>query len=128
MKYHTPLITAALLASLITGCSKHSPAAVKVTDLGVVEVSDGETSRRDLGDGRVCIINSTILKDPKVTIDHKDTILKGQRIALIMTIEEKDANGNSRTLPGANFMASPDQTIGFSDGVVSVSLKPHIKQ
>jgi hypothetical protein len=101
---------------------------VKVTDLGIVEVSDGETSRHDLGGGRVCVINSTILKDPRITIDHKDSILKGQKIALIMTIEEKDANGISHTKPGANFMASPDQTIGFSDGVVSVSLKPHIKQ
>src|ERR1035437_6724078 len=69
MKYHTPLIIAALLASLFTGCSKHSPSAAagsKVTALGVVEVSDGVQSRHDLGGGRVCLITPAIRKDGSI--------------------------------------------------------------
>jgi hypothetical protein len=39
----TPRIIAALLVTLLTGCSKHSQAAVvpKVTDPGMIAVSNG---------------------------------------------------------------------------------------
>ena len=128
MKYHTSLITAALLASLFTGCSKHPPAAPKVTNLGVVEVSDGSTNRIDIGGGKVCVVKSFILKDQKATVDGKEIVLKGQKVALMIDIEQTDASGVVHTTPGSNLMASPDQTVGFSDGAISISLKPHIKQ
>jgi len=137
MKYHTPLITAALLASLLVGCSKHPPAAPKVTNLGVVEVSDGSTNRIDMGGGRVCIIKSLILKDSMLkdaTIDgktattsQKDALLKDQKVILMISVEEKDSSGVTRVIFSDNSSASSDQTVGFSDGVTSISLKPHIK-
>jgi hypothetical protein len=131
MKNRITLIIAALLVSLFTGCSKHPPAAAaspKVTNLGVVEVSDGGTNRVDLGDGRVCVIKSFILKDQKVTIDQKETTLKGVTIALMINIDQTDFNGVTQLLISNNIMASSDQTVGFSDGVTSVRLTPHIKQ
>jgi len=131
MKHHIPFITAALLASLLTGCSKHPPVAAanpKVTDLGVVEVSDGSTNRIDIGGSKVCVVKSFILKDQKATVDGKEIVIKGQKVALMIDIEQTDASGVVHTMPGSNLMASPDQTVGFSDGVISISLKPHIKQ
>jgi len=130
MKYYIPLVTAALLASLLTGCSKHRPAAPKVTDLGVIEVSDGSTNRLDMGDGRVCVVRSFILKDPKVMIGEKETTIKGQRVAMTINIEQPDSVGVTRILSSVNVMGLPDQQVGFADGNagLSVSLKPHIKQ
>ena len=131
MKHHIPFITAALLASLLTGCSKHPPVAAanpKVIDLGVVEVSDGSTNRIDIGGSKVCVVKSFILKDQKATVDGKEIVIKGQKVALMIDIEQTDASGVVHTMPGSNLMASPDQTVGFSDGVISISLKPHIKQ
>ena len=63
MKYHTPLITVALLVSLFTGCSKHSPTAAtpKVMDLGVVEFSNGTPVRHILDGGKVCVIVPTVI-------------------------------------------------------------------
>ncbi len=138
MKYHIPLITATLLASLLTGCSKHPPAAPKVTDLGVVEVSDGSTNRIDMGGGRVCVIKSLILKDSMLkdatiggktaTTSQKYALLKDQKVILIISVEEKDSSGVTRVIFSDNSSVSSDQTVGFSDGVTSISLKPHIKQ
>ena len=138
MKYHTPLITAALLASLIIGCSKHSPpSSPKGADLGVVEVSDGSTNRIDMGGGRVCIIKSLILKDSMLkdaTIDgktattgQKDALLKSQKAILMISVEEKDSNGVPRVIFSDSSSASAGQAIGLSDGVTSIRLTPHFK-
>jgi hypothetical protein len=137
MKVHTPLITAALFASLLTGCSKHSPASLKGADLGIVEVSDGSTNRIDMGGGRVCVITSLMLKDSMVkdaTIDgkeatsgQKDALLKGQNAILTISVEEKDSNGFPRVIFSDSSSASSGQTIGLSDGVTSIRLTPHFK-
>lgn len=117
MKYRTSLITLALLASLFTGCSKHSPdvAAVrpKISNLGVVEVSDGIPSRHELGSGRICVIKPTLKKDGSVL--------------LAMTIEETDSTGATQTLASPSVMTSPDQAVEISIGDVGVKLTPHIK-
>jgi PBP1b-binding outer membrane lipoprotein LpoB len=81
MTYRTPLITAALLASLLTGCSKHSPAAnPKVTDLGVVEFSDRTPIRHDLDGGKVCVITPTMITNGST-----------RQVMLATTIEQPDS-------------------------------------
>jgi hypothetical protein len=112
MNYHTPLITAALLVSLFTGCSKHSqtatPANPKVAALGVVEVSDGVQSRHDLGSGRVCIITPAIQKDGSVL--------------LALRIEQ---DGKLVATPRVETL--PDRAVEVTVGDISVGLTPHIK-
>ena len=82
MSYRTPLITAALLVSLLTGCSKHSPAATnpKVTDLGVVEFSDRTPIRHDLDGGKVCVITPTMITNGST-----------RQVMLATTIEQPDS-------------------------------------
>jgi hypothetical protein len=130
MKTRTSLIIVALLPTLIAGCSKHSPTATpsspKVADLGVVEVSDGGTNRVTR-DGRTFVVRSFILKDQKVTIDGKETVLKGQKIALMISTEQTDSHGVTQLSPEQNILASPGQTVGISDGVTSISITPQIK-
>jgi hypothetical protein len=132
MRYHTPLIIATLLVSLLTGCSKHPAAAVpwtKYTDLGVVQVSDGGTNRVDMGGGRVCIVRSFTIKDGAKlkTSEGKEETNKGQKIALMLTVEQTDSSGVTRELTSGNLMPSPGQTVGFSDGAISIKLTPHLK-
>jgi hypothetical protein len=104
----------ALVASLFTGCSKHSPqqesatAHPKFTDLGIVEVSDGVKTRHDLGGGRVCIIAPAVQKDGSVL--------------LALSIEE---SGRVLATPRAGTMS--DRPIEVSVGDIGVKLTPHIK-
>jgi hypothetical protein len=65
MKTHIPLITAALLASIFTGCSKHP----QVVDLGLVKVSAGRPAYQDLGGNRACVITPTMLESNLVRLD-----------------------------------------------------------
>src|ERR1039458_2354411 len=54
MKSWTFLLGMALAACLFAGCSKHASqeaAAPKIVPLGTVELSPGQPSRQDLGDG-----------------------------------------------------------------------------
>src|SRR5665647_1209976 len=91
MNKYTPLIVAALLASLFAGCSKHSPVAtsLKATNLGVVEISSGTQIRHDLGGGNVCVITPTV-------------ITKGNAkfVNMLMVIEQADASGILQTQAG----------------------------
>ena len=124
------VMAAVLLAVSFTSCSKHplTPAASpKVADLGVVEVSDGATNRVTSKDGRVFVVRSFIFTDQKATIDGKETILKGQTIVLMISQEQTDSHGVTRRSPELNLGAKPGQTVGVSDGVVSVSITPQIK-
>jgi hypothetical protein len=127
MKNRTSLIVAALLTLLVAGCSKHSPPAPKVADLGVVEVTDGGTNRITSSDGKVFIVRSMILRDQKVTINGQETVLKGEKIGLMISTEQTDAHGVTQLSPAQNIMASPGQTVGISDGVTSISITPKIK-
>jgi hypothetical protein len=127
MKSSTPLIIAALLVSLFTGCSKHSPPAEPATQaarptpvapsnlisaqLGVVEVSDGVPSRHDIGGGRVCIIKPFILKDGD--------------IMMAISVAETNASGD-KNISSLHVETSPDQAVEMANGVVAISLTPHI--
>ncbi len=85
MKNRT-LLTIALLASSLVGCSKNStplPKAAASADLGVVEVADGNVNRVALSDGRIFVVRSAILKDQKMLIGDQVTVLKGQNISLM---------------------------------------------
>jgi hypothetical protein len=83
MRFCTSLFALALLALQVAGCSKHSPTAAvpKITDLGVVEVSDGIPSSHRLADGRACDMTPTILKDGRVKLSMRtgDTNAAGAR-------------------------------------------------
>jgi hypothetical protein len=127
MKNRTSLIIVALLTSLVAGCSKHSPPAPKVADLGVVEVADGGTNRVTSSDGRVFVVRSMILKDQKATVGGKETVLKGQTIVLMISQEQTDSHGVTHLTQEQNIGATPGQTVGISDGVTSISITPRIK-
>src|SRR5277367_1382632 len=76
MKTRTSLIILASLTLALAGCSKHSSGTTAnqgVSDLGVIEVSDGVQIQRDLGSGRVCTIMPAIQKDGSVLLSLKIT-------------------------------------------------------
>jgi hypothetical protein len=115
MTYRTPLITATLLVSLLTGCSKHSPAATspKVTDLGVVEFSDKTPIRRDLDGGKVCVITPTIITNGSAS-----------QVMLAMTIEQPDSTKLACPKVVA-FAGSPVEIrVGDIDIHLTIGIKP----
>jgi hypothetical protein len=115
MKYHTPLITAALLVSLFTGCSKHSPSATspKVTDLGIVEFSNGTPVRHDLDGGKVFVINPTVITNGSTT-----------QVMLAMTIEQPDST--KLACPKVvSFVGQPVECrVGDIDIRLTIGIKP----
>jgi hypothetical protein len=113
MKYHIAIL--ALLALLFTACSKHSPTAAspKLTDLGVVEMSDGLPIHRDLGGGRACIITPTI-------------ITNGIRLAFV--IEETNSAGVVRTLATPIAERTGVGPVEVIVGDIAVRVAPRIKQ
>ena len=129
MKNRTSLVIVALLASMFVGCSKHSSPPPKVADLGVVEVTNGGTNRVTSEDGRIFVVRSLIVKDPKVrdTADGKEIILKGPKILLMISQEQTDSHGLTHLSPEQGIGATPGQTVGVSDGVVSIRITPKIK-
>jgi len=117
MKYHTPLITAALFASLLTGCSRHSSVVatptVTYTNLGVVEVSDGIPIRHALGDGRAYILTPTVLKDGRIEV----------RLDLQVT----NSSGAVETLPGPTDCVLPGNEARVSVNDVGIYITPRAK-
>jgi len=72
MKYHTPLIAAALVASLFTGCSKHSPSAAakpEVRYLGEVELSTNTPTHATIYATNDCTITASPLPDGGLSLD-----------------------------------------------------------
>ena len=126
MTYRAPLIAAALLASLFTGCSKHSPAAAtdpEITDLGVVEFSDGTQIRRDLGGGKACVIT------PTVTVTTNKAA-PGGRVTLIkmrMTIEQPDSSGTLQKTDCPWIQAIAGNWAEWQVGDVHIRITPQIK-
>ena len=115
MTYRTPLITAALLASLLTGCSKHSPTATspKVIDLGVVEFSDRTPIRRDLDGGKVCVITPTMIANGSA-----------RQVMLAMIIERPDSTKLACPKVVA-FAGSPVEIrVGDIDIHLTIGIKP----
>jgi hypothetical protein len=117
MKYHTSLIILALLVSSLAGCSKHSPTATpanqNVTDLGVVEVSDGIPIYHDLGGSKACVISPTVFKNGSVKLSF--------------TIQQTNSAGVVETLGTPtvqNISGSPMHV--YVDGI-SISVTPKIK-
>jgi len=129
MKNRTSFIIVALLASMLVGCSNHSSPTPKVADLGVVEITNGGTNRVTSEDGRIFVVRSLVVKDQKVrnTADGKETILKGHTIILMISQEQTDSHGVTHLSPEQGIGATPGQTVGISDGVVSIRITPKIK-
>jgi len=117
MKYRASLIVAGLAASTLVGCSKHSTtkAVPKSTDWGIIEVSDGVSSRHTLADGRVCTLTPTIL-------------LGGHQIQLATKITNMEAGGARYVLSVTTFF-TPDERATFTfDPSNVISLKLHISK
>jgi len=115
MKSHTSLIRAALLISLFTSCSKHSPisASPKVTDLGIVEFTNGMPFRRDLDGGKVFVINPTVITNGSTT-----------QVMLAMTIEKPDST--KLACPKiVSFVGQPVECrVGDIDIRLTIGIKP----
>jgi hypothetical protein len=115
MKKHLALVVLASLAFAFAGCSKHSSVTVvtvtKDLNPGVFEVSDGIPSRRDLGDGRACIITPSIQKDGIVILETQ--------------FEE---SGKLLGLPKQRVQTVSGRPATFYDGKIIFELTPHIKQ
>jgi hypothetical protein len=128
MKNNTPLIIAALLASLFTGCSKHSEvleapylklttpmsAHPQTTDFGTVEVADGVSSSHVLADGRSCVLTPTILPG-------------GRQIQLEASIKNTNAVGTRHVYSLTTYF-TPDEATTFefdSNNVIKLTL--HVK-
>jgi hypothetical protein len=111
MKYHTPLIFAALLALLFTGCSKHPT----VANLGVVEISDGIPTYQDLGGTRACVITPTVLKS--------------NMVRLAITIQATNSAGVVQTVAttSVDIEAGKPRQISIGDNF-DIRLTPQIKQ
>jgi hypothetical protein len=121
MKYHTPLITAALFASLLIGCSKHSPppaANPGSVDFGVVQVSATGTNHfdYDLGSNQFCVVRSFVTADQRVVssaaVEVRGSQVRGGVQALITFNAETN---------------SPDQPVEFSNGYYHIRVQPQIK-
>ena len=115
MKNCISLIIAVLLATLIAGCSKHSQTAVvpKVTDLGVIEVSDGIPIQQRLGGSRACVITPTVFTNGGVRLS----------IAII----ETNSAGVVQTLATPRVQNMAGQPMEVSVGDIDIRLTPKIK-
>ncbi len=115
MNYHTSLFVAALVASTLVGCSKHSTttAVPKATDWGIIEVSDGVSSRHTLADGRVCTLTPTILPG-------------GHQVQLATSITNMEAGGARYVFSLTTFFTPDTQTTFAFDPSNVISLTLHI--
>jgi len=98
---------------LVAGCSKQAPAldtaASKSVNLGTLELTSGQTSRQDLGDGMTCEITAT-------TMDASSL----QLIAVLLKAgKQVDSH---RMVP-----VTPDQPLDMSLGNVQLHFTPHVK-
>jgi hypothetical protein len=118
MKHHPSLTILALLISLLAGCSKHSggaaSSAAKVTDLGVVEFSDGIPIQQNLGGSRACVITPAVLTSGT--------------LKLSIAILETNSDGVVRTLATPTVQGRVGRPVYVSTGDIGISLMPKIKQ
>jgi hypothetical protein len=106
------VVALAAAASLLAGCSKQSAqdsAVPKSVNLGTVELSPGQPSRHDLGDGIMCVLTA----EP----------LGADRLQLVAVLEKSGQKaGSSRVAP---IMA--DQPLQISLKGFKIDLTPHLK-
>jgi len=118
MKILNALVIAALIGFFAAGCSKSAPkqmppAQPKMTDLGVVELSNHESQTNDLGDGKDCIVTFTTLTNNEILIS--------------VVIETKDSNGKIKRTHGPRLITISGETCSISDGVHSFTITPKLK-
>jgi hypothetical protein len=106
MKHSRSLLILVLFTLAFAGCSK-SPAPALGGKLGIVNLSNGIETERDLGRGRICRIKPTMLADGSVLLE------------LHIVKDGKD-------LASPRMQTNPDQQVKFSAGDISVELTPHI--
>lgn len=112
MKIYTFFSVFAAITLTLTGCSRHPSATAAhpgVSDLGVVEVSDGVQIQRDLGGGRTCTIMPTVQKDGAVLLNFK-----------IMQ--------DGKLLASPKIQTAPDRAAVITIGDIGIGVTPHIKQ
>lgn len=112
------IIFAVSIGLFAAGCSKSAPRQTlssqpKVTDLGVVELSNHESQTNDLGDGKDCIV--TFDATPYKTID------------IHLVIETKDADGNVKQIAMPRIGAIPGNKVSASVGSIGVTFTPNLK-
>jgi hypothetical protein len=99
------------LTLALTSCSKHSTVVQqsKQTDLGVVQVSNGETTKHDLGDGQICTMTPTVFTNGTILLDMK---------------VERDG----QLLSKPRIQTTSGVAVAFEIGEVNFALTPVIKQ
>ncbi len=102
-----------LSAGLLTGCSKHESAkeagTPKSVNLGTIELSSGQPSRHDLGDGFACIITASSLD--------------ASSLEVISALEKAGKKiSSTRSAP-----VLPDRPLDVSFGDIQVQFTPHLK-
>jgi hypothetical protein len=124
MTYHALLLIAALMASSLVGCSKHSTTTVvsnstvvvpKFTDWGIIEVADGVSSAHTLADGRACTLTPTVLSG-------------GHQIQLATSITNLQAGGARQVSSLTTFFTPDQQTIFAFDPSNVITLTLHISK
>jgi hypothetical protein len=88
-------------------------------DFGAVEVSSTDTSHfdADLGSNQVCVVESFVTKDPT----GASVVVTSAKIAA------RDAGGDHMLISFNATTNSSGQPVRFSNGIYTISLKPHIK-
>lgn len=130
MKHHILSIMVMVVVSMFSGCSRHSPyakapidvktttdtTALKVTDLGVVDVSGDKPIRRDLGDGRACVITPTV-------------ITKGgaRFIRMRMVVEQTDSSSLVHRQAAPIIICNPGDIPEWRVGDIEIRLKTEVK-
>ena len=113
MTIHKTLLIMAVAIALIPGCStasgrKSASAPSRITQLGIINVTDGEVTQHAMGGDRLCIIRPTVRHDG--TVDLAITIREAGNVL---------ARPSVRTFPDKSFEVECDG--------VGVGMTVHIK-
>jgi RNA polymerase sigma factor (sigma-70 family) len=99
------------------------PTDPKVTDLGVVEISDGTQIRRDLGGGKACIITPTVT----VATNKAAQVGSVTLVKMRMTIEQPDSNGTVQKIDCPSVQAIAGNWAEWQVGDIHIRITPQIK-
>ena len=88
-------------------------APTKLTDLGVIELSDRAPKQLDLGAGQNCVITPTVLADGSIQMD--------------IAVEGKTADGNAEQSTLSRLTVLPGATCAISVGDRMIALTPKLK-